>query len=113
MDSAGETLVQGLATGAAASSAPVGHASAGITLRPICFGHIDLRIELPGDTSEAGCGAAAGPSQCVGRPVARHHRPAEPPMTHPRFRPTLLALLLAALPGTAAAQGLEAVKAAY
>jgi putative CocE/NonD family hydrolase len=34
-------------------------------------------------------------------------------MTRTRFRPTLLALLLLALPGPAVAQGLEAVKAAY
>src|SRR6266852_5218902 len=42
------------------------------------------------------------------------HRPAELPMTPTRLRPILFALLCAAaLPATAAAQGLEAVKAAY
>jgi putative CocE/NonD family hydrolase len=45
--------------------------------------------------------------------VARHHRFAELLMTPIRVRFPLLALLLALLPGTAAAQGLEAVKAGY
>ena len=51
MDSAGETLVQELATGAAASSAPVGHTSGRIATPPICSSHIDRRSEPPGRPS--------------------------------------------------------------